>query len=713
MTDDARFNAHHSPLGAFATLTLGQPGAKGGLGMALSAPSDCPVFVGVYWPDEKRAWAFPFFDAAAGDEGARYEVEQAEAGAADEHSGQVDDGSTGWKIESCPWEEVTRTFGMAIDRWQARGLTLEVSSPVRSAVGLDAGRAQAEEAYLPAVFLSLAFDGPTEGAVLFLGTAGADPYTNFREVRGDGWAGFAQGERYSVVGPGAVVTTAFSPEKALELAPGFMLGNYAFIARRAEDLAGGVWDLSAVFSRRGPVTTGLAASAVGDALFSRLEQAQSCAVRTAAKARDLALAQDEALARALPEERRRRLLAHAVRSYQAATEALVQGAGEGDSADEATLLWVVNEGEYRMMNTFDLFVDHLFYELDWHPDMVRRTLELFGSRYAYEDRVRFPGEEHEYPGGVSFTHDMGVGDQFSPPEFSAYERPGLTGCFSYMTHEQLTNYTLCLLTYAFRQGELEIGWAVDPGRLLESFVNRDHPEELKRNGVMGLDSSRCAGGAEITTYDSLDVSLGQARNNCYLAVKTWAAYVMLERWFRESGRVEEAAHAWAQALRAAATVESHQREDGTLPAVFEPGGEATIIPAIEGLAFPLYLGWEDVLAEDGEFGGLVRVLREHFHAAMASGKNRFADGGWKLSSTSDNSWMSKIFLCQWVAERLWGYEDEGCWDAHWAWVTRGENGYWCFSDQIVAGVAKGSRYYPRGVTAWLWAREGWAREWPR
>jgi len=33
------------------------------------------------------------------------------------------------------------------------------------------------------------------------------------------------------------------------------------------------------------------------------------------------------------------------------------------------------------------------------------------------------------------------------------------------------------------------------------------------------------------------------------------------------------------------------------------------------------------------------------------------------------------------------------------------NAYWSWSDQIVAGVAKGSKYYPRGVTAALWLEE--------
>jgi hypothetical protein len=56
------------------------------------------------------------------------------------------------------------------------------------------------------------------------------------------------------------------------------------------------------------------------------------------------------------------MLAHSIRSYYGSTQFL-EHAGQ--------LLWVVNEGEYRMMNTFDLTVDQLFYELKMNPWTVR------------------------------------------------------------------------------------------------------------------------------------------------------------------------------------------------------------------------------------------------------------------------------------------------------------------------------------------------------
>nr|WP_156926659.1 hypothetical protein [Cohnella panacarvi] len=44
----------------------------------------------------------------------------------------------------------------------------------------------------------------------------------------------------------------------------------------------------------------------------------------------------------------------------------------------------------------------------------------------------------------------------------------------------------------------------------------------------------------------------------------------------------------------------------------------------------------------------------HLNTVLVPGVCLFEDGGWKLSSTSSNSWLSKIYLCQFVAHRLLG-----------------------------------------------------------
>ena len=50
----------------------------------------------------------------------------------------------------------------------------------------------------------------------------------------------------------------------------------------------------------------------------------------------------------------------------------------------------------------------------------------------------------------------------------------------------------------------------------------------RSNGLMDLIAFGQMAG-EITTYDSLDHSLGQARNNIYLAGKCWASYLALDQ----------------------------------------------------------------------------------------------------------------------------------------------------------------------------------------
>jgi lipopolysaccharide assembly outer membrane protein LptD (OstA) len=57
---------------------------------------------------------------------------------------------------------------------------------------------------------------------------------------------------------------------------------------------------------------------------------------------------------------------HSVKSYYGSTQLLEH---------EGKPLYVVNEGEYRMMNTLDLTVDQLFFELKMNPWTVRNELE--------------------------------------------------------------------------------------------------------------------------------------------------------------------------------------------------------------------------------------------------------------------------------------------------------------------------------------------------
>jgi xylan 1,4-beta-xylosidase len=330
------------------------------------------------------------------------------------------------------------------------------------------------------------------------------------------------------------------------------------------------------------------------------------------------------------------------------------------------------------------------------------------SRYRYYDTVSFPGDSTEYPGGISFTHDMGVANVFSRSQYSSYELQGLTGCFSYMTHEQLINWLCCATVYY--EETKDTPWLEKNLDIIKecfvSMIHRDHPNEKERNGIMKLDSSRTAGGAEITTYDSLDVSLGQARNNIYIAGKCFSAYLALEKIFLEQGLFDLAQEAELQASRCANTLVNHMTDEGYIPAVINEGNTSRIIPAIEGLVFPYFTGRKDVLDPNGKYKDYIHALKNHVTKVLVKGTCLFEDGGWKLSSTSNNSWLSKIYLNQFITYHILGFPKDSALHeadkAHVDWLLHPEESYYAWSDQMISGVAKGSKYYPRGVTSILW-----------
>jgi hypothetical protein len=47
MSEKIFFNAHHSPMGAFASFTLGYKGASGGLGLELASPANQNIYIGL------------------------------------------------------------------------------------------------------------------------------------------------------------------------------------------------------------------------------------------------------------------------------------------------------------------------------------------------------------------------------------------------------------------------------------------------------------------------------------------------------------------------------------------------------------------------------------------------------------------------------------------------------------------------------------------
>ncbi|MEC0167678.1 glycoside hydrolase family 52 protein [Paenibacillus graminis] len=697
------YNAHHSPIGAFASFTLGFKGAAGGFDLEAGKPPRQNIFIGLARKDGNGYDTLPFHEQGGDDESKRYDIENPDP---NPDKPRI--------LHPFADEEITRDFSLSTDSWSAGDLAFRIYSPVRAVPDPEtASEEELKQILLPALLVELEVDNTASPSArrAFFGYQGNDPYSAMRRLDDmqSGLTGVGQGRFVAIAaeqGTGVKSALHFTMEDILlaELEENWTFG-LGQVGAQVMEVPPGVkqcYRFAVCFHRSGFVTTGMDASYYYNRYFSNVESVAEYALGHFEEIKRQAVQANAMLEESGLSEDQTFMLAHAIRSYYGSTQLL-------DYNHKP--FWIVNEGEYRMMNTFDLTVDQLFYELRMNPWTVRNELDMFVERYSYTDTVRFPGSKTEYPGGISFTHDMGVANAASRTGYSAYEMYGIDGCFSHMTHEQLVNWVLSAAVYLEHTGdhswmERNLGVLED---CLTSMVNRDHPDPGQRNGVMGLDSSRTMGGAEITTYDSLDVSLGQARNNIYLAGKCWAAYLAMEKIFRESGKPELSSTAGDQAERCAATIVASVTEDGYIPAVIGEGNDSKIIPAIEGLIFPYYTGCREALEREGRFAGYIAALERHLQAVLVKGVCLFEDGGWKISSTSNNSWLSKIYLSQFIARQILGLEwtESGSEAdrAHVEWLTHPELSVWSWSDQIISGEITGSKYYPRGVTAILWLDE--------
>jgi hypothetical protein len=727
-------------MGAFMSFTCGNFGTKGGIGLQIGQPADQDVLIGIkdgdrHTPAPLRC--LPFYDGREKRATDAFLVEQ--AGPAEQN---VRLGATPFSAA-----EIERFYGWGTDTWRAGELTFTIYSPFGPIPDpSEAPEKAMREALLPAVvarvvldnrdgrqtktgFFALSFARPG-GRVLDgdLGAPGRVAFA-FRQEAGVAAELFdldCPEGRGTRVEPSPFVFMRWSlddvirdrhnPVHSLATCPGI---GFEVPAGKRYAL------VMAIGSYLGNVET---TRMEGRYLYARYYKNWTDVLCTALDRAESLMAAAELLDHELESSAlsadQRFVVAHATRSYYGSTQLL-----EIDGQP----LWVVNEGEYCMMNTLDLSVDQAFWELDQNPWVVRNLLDLFVEKYSYVDQIKVykdePGSNQQLgsmqlerpydskPGGLSFCHDMGAYNNFAPRGHSSYELTHLTGCFSYMAQEQLCNWILMAACYVAKTRD--DAWLKRNEQVLLACLS----SMVNRGGELGFaqhDSARCTGGQEITTYDSLDCSLAQTRNNLYMAVKCWASYRALGLLFRALGAREAQADSERLALRVAGAVVD-QAANGILPAIFEksnPGSRSRVLPAIEGCLYALYFERTGLAGETLEqfFGrpaerSMWEVLREHTRRLLLDPgrSNLFADGGIKLSSTSNNSWMSKIAIFMHVARRVFRLDEDpqiaeifrAADAAHVKWQAEGSS-YWACCDQIVSGHGKGSRYYPRIVTSALW-----------
>ncbi len=607
--------------------------------------------------------------------------------------------------------DITREYLWATDRISAPGISFEIVSPFFAIP--DPQHATPTElafASCPVIQASITFKNDGDAPIRGIFALGIDHRWSSLSEQTNGVliGATSQGQiGFATQNEEATCWMDFDPISAMNRkhsTPEFLLGPTAGLEIFVPEGEERTIEVTLGFFKAGAATYNRALSYYYTQHFTNLSQVLEYGIACREEYLELAKERDEELAAAKLNDEQKFLIAHATRSYYGSTQWLWDGTQS---------IWVVNEGEYLMMNTFDLTVDMLFFEMRFNPWTVRNVLEQFASRYSFYDEVFDPSDPDTlYPGGISFTHDMGVMNHWSPASRSSYEVGGLDrACFSHMTCEQLTNWVLCTGVYLAKTHDDEFLRRYRQ-TLIECFTslqNRDHPDPAKRDGIMSFESSRTQGGGEITTYDSLDHSLGQSRRNIYLGGKMWASYVILEKLFELSELTDLANAAGASAKLAAGTLAAgFDPELGYIPAVLDTGNTSAIIPAIEALVYPHVIGIDEATSEDGPYGAYIKALKKHFKHVIDSGICLYDDGGWKLSSSADNSWMSKINLCQYVARAVLGIDlGEGqlkADQAHGRWEREGSKLSAC-SDQFRSGVAHGSLYYPRIVTNILWLSE--------
>ncbi|KAG2177855.1 hypothetical protein INT43_003102 [Umbelopsis isabellina] len=709
MTKPIFFNAQHSPIGAFASFTLGERGPKGGFGHEIGKPADQNVYIGLENSEQEDVFdMLPFYGAPDGVL-ANYTPEEIA-----KQSKVTKTFSEG---------EIDRDYHPCIDTWHAGDLSFRITSPVKKIPDpAQASVAQLMDTLLPVVFVDITVDNTEcdKPRKVCFGYGSTDSQKDFalhylqhHHKDMNSLNGIGSGRNLAIVscnGPKDPVhaRVGFEIETLLTLKeePTTSLGGCAVLVATVEPGVEKTLRFAVCFHRQGIVTSGMDASYFYTKWWKTVRDVASYAVENHERlVMEWQMPDTNLLIVKQLSANQNFQLTHAIHSYYGSTQLL--------QLEDGKPFWIVNEGEYRMINTLDLVVDHAFFELIMNPWTVRNNLEAFAETHSYYDQVSSPSNPKTLlDGGITFTHDMGVANHISPPQYSAYERPFLTDCFSYMSCEELTNWILTACMYISSTNDSDfvnhrLGLLKE---CLQSLVNRDHPDPKQRNGVMKLNSSRTQGGAEITTYDSLDTSLGQATENIYIAGKCWASYLALEKVLRDANATDEADLAATQAELCAQTmVASIDASSNLFPAIINTTTPhpARIIPAIEALVYPLFTGRKDALSFDGKFAAYLKALTQHLQSILQPGICLFEDGGWKLSSTSDNSWLSKIYLCQFVAREILKQSASDKADAaHVGWLTSPKNTYWAWSDQIIAGVALGSKYYPRGVTSILWCLEG-------
>jgi hypothetical protein len=387
---------------------------------------------------------------------------------------------------------------------------------------------------------------------------------------------------------------------------------------------------------------------------------------------------------------------HALHSFMADSACLIDPQGG--------IHWVEVEGIFNFINTFDLTVDHAFYDSLMEPWALRNVLDGFsgaltGTGYTFDTPLYNSLGTQVSSTGFSFYHDMG-----SWP--TSGTGPAYGGS---MGDEELQNWILSAGLYWSRTGDN--AWLTNNAAVLQRCLNsmllRDNTNSTARDGI-----TKNVNSGEITTFDDLDGSLQRPAFSGRLAVRNWACYLALNAMFSQIGDTADATTCENMAGVAAQTVvdrwNSYRGTLGYIPALLDGSSISATIPMVEGLAYPAAMGLTNAIDRTGgPYAAMLQALSNHVIAVLVPGKCLDASSGaWMVTSSTPITWQSKVFLSQYATEAVLGITNNsvnGSVDQVHASVQIYGAPFQGYSDAFYGtGALQGGHHYPRGVTSSLW-----------
>ncbi|HVV72407.1 MAG TPA: glycoside hydrolase family 52 protein, partial [Verrucomicrobiae bacterium] len=386
------------------------------------------------------------------------------------------------------------------------------------------------------------------------------------------------------------------------------------------------------------------------ALFSSLDSVVDAAFAGFGDAQARCNQLADAMTRAGLNPYRKFLASHAIHSYMADTACLLDPQGG--------VHWWEMEGFFNYINTFDLTVDHAFYDSYMQPWALRNVLDAYSGTlsekgYSYDTPLYAAGSGAQVsPHGFSFYHDMGLWP-------TSGTGPAYGAC---MGSEELQAWILSAGVYWSRTADH--AWLTNKTSILQTCLNslllRDSTNASARDGI-----TKNVNQSEITTFDNLDSSLQRPAFSGRLAVRNWACYVALKAMFDQVGDAADAATCQNMAAVSAQTIvnrwNSYRATLGYLPALLDGSSTAATIPMVEGLAYPAMMGLTNAIdCAGGPYADMLQALSNHFASILVPGRCLDAGcGAWLMTSATPSiTWQSKLFICQYVAETVLGITND-------------------------------------------------------